>query len=155
MLEPPRRRVLSTRVLGTVAFLILAVAVVFAVRGSLHSPGVRPRQPVVIEQEAPGENGTARAERLAAVDSSEKTAWVDEIPSLDMNMLTPTRREVFLRFANAQSCTCGCGFTLAACRRYDTECEVSLPRLERLRDSVSAGLLTQANGLRERPVLQR
>ncbi len=151
----PARRTFPLRLLGGIAFLLLAVAVVFAVRGSLQSSGVRPKPPAVIEQEGTEESGTARAQRLAAVDSSEKTAWVDEIPSLDMSMFTPTRREVFLRFANAQSCTCGCGFTLAACRRFDTECEVSLPRLERLRDSVSAGLLTQANGLRERPVLQR
>lgn len=137
------------RVLGFLALIVLAVAVGFAVRGALH-PAPK-RAPVVIEEGAGEESQDARAERLAAVDSSEKTAWVDEIPQFDVSKLTPPQRRLFIRFANAQSCTCGCGFTLAACRRYDSQCDVSLPRVERLRDSVAAGLLTRAEGLREPP----
>jgi len=140
----------TTRLLGGFALLVLALAVGFAVRGALHPPGKRP--PVIIEEPAGDEDPLARAERLAAVDSSQKTTWVDEIPDLDVSMLTPAQQGLFIRFANAQSCTCGCGFTLAACRRYDSLCDVSLPRVERLRDSVAAGFLTRAEGLRERPV---
>lgn len=137
------------RVLGLALLIVLAVAVGFAVRAALH-PAPR-KAPVVIEEDAGEETPEARAERLAAVDSSEKTAWVDEIPEFDVSMLTPPQQRLFIRFANAQSCTCGCGFTLAACRRYDSECDVSLPRVVRLRDSVAAGLLTRADGLREPP----
>ncbi|MEO5987953.1 MAG: hypothetical protein ABIU54_10160 [Candidatus Eisenbacteria bacterium] len=154
MTEPARRR-FPLRLLAGFAFLVFAVAVVFALRGSLQSSGARAKPLAAIGGEATEEDGMARAERLAALDSSEKTAWLDEVPGVDVSMFTPARREVFVRFANAQSCTCGCGFTLAACRRYDSECEVSLPRLERLRDSVAAGLLAHANGLRKRPVLHR
>ena len=137
------------RVLGLVLLIVLAVAVGFAVRAALY-PTPR-KAPVVIEEDAGEESRSARAERLAAVDSSEKTTWVDEIPQFDVSMLTPQQNRLFIRFANAQSCTCGCGFTLAACRRYDSECDVSLPRVERLRDSVAAGLLTRVDGLREPP----
>lgn len=154
MTEPPRRT-LASWLLGAVTCLVLAVAVIFAVRGSLQSPGVRPPPRMIAEEDAAQEDGITRAERLAAVDSSEKTTWVDDIPGIELILLPSARREVFIRFANAQSCTCGCGFTLAACRRFDSACEVSLPRLERLRDSVAAGLATRVDGLRERPIARR
>ena len=137
----------SHRVLSLLLLIVLALAVGFAVRAALHP--TQKRAPLVIEEGAGEESPNARAERLAAVDSSEKTTWVDEIPEFDVSMLTPPQRRLFIRYANAQSCTCGCGFTLAACRRYDAQCDISLPRVERLRDSVAAGLLTRAEGLRE------
>ena len=88
----------------------------------------------------------------APIDSTEiKTGWRDEVPGIDLAALAPARREVFLRYANSEMCTCGCGFTLAACRTYDTTCPVSLPRVEKLRDSVVAGRVASARGLRERP----
>lgn len=140
-----------TRLIGLLLLAIVVAAVGFAVHGALQ-PHAPKRPPMVAEPPGGEESDLARTQRLAAVDSSEKTTWVDEIPELDVSMLTPARRELFIRFANAQSCTCGCGFTLAACRRYDSLCDVSLPRVERLRDSVAAGLLTRAHGLRQRPV---
>lgn len=139
----------APRILATLGLAVLVLAVVFAVRGALHPSPKRP--PVVVEEDYALEPAVARAERLAAVDSSEKTTWVDVIPGLDVAMLSPVQHERFIRFANAQSCTCGCGFTLAACRRYDSLCDVSLPRVERLRDSVAAGHLTNVEGLRAPP----
>jgi len=148
-MNDPHKPRASHRVLGLLLLIVLAVAVGFAVRAALY-PAPK-RAPLVIEEGAGEESPTARLERLAAVDSSQKTTWVDEIPEFDVSMLTPPQRRLLIRYANAQSCTCGCGFTLAACRRYDSQCDVSLPRVERLRDSVAAGLLTRAEGLREPP----
>ena len=86
------------------------------------------------------------------VDSTElKSRWTDEVRGVDLSDLAPERREVFLRFANAERCTCGCGFTLAACRAYDLTCPVSLPRVESLLDSVRSGRIASVRGLRERP----
>jgi hypothetical protein len=88
----------------------------------------------------------------AAPDSAEiKSRWVDEVPGFDLEDLSPARREIFVRFANAQRCTCGCGYTLAACRVYDSTCEVSTPRVQALLDSVRAGRIASASGIRERP----
>src|SRR5204862_1231892 len=56
--------------------------------------------------------------------------WTDDARGVDLSVLTPAKREIFLRFANAERCTCGCGYTLAACRAYDLTCPVSLPRSE-------------------------
>lgn len=151
MTETPRGPA-GPRILGLLALAVLATAVVFAIRSAWHpGAGSRRSAPVIIEEPL-AEDSAARALRLAAVDSSQKTTWVDEIPGLDVSMLAPARREILIRHANAQSCTCGCGFTLAACRRYDADCDVSLPRVERLRDSVAAGWITSTAGLRERPV---
>jgi len=93
-----------------------------------------------------------RALAPAADDSAAiKTRWVDEVPNFDLSDLSPKRREIFIRFANAERCTCGCGYTLAACRVYDSSCEVSTPRVQALLDSVRAGRITSAEGVRKRP----
>jgi len=80
-----------------------------------------------------------------------RVRWVDDVKGLEFADLDPRRREVFLRFANARSCTCGCGYTLAGCRAYDPTCEVSLPLAQALLDSVRSGAVSSARGLRERP----
>lgn len=98
-----------------------------------------------------GEDVIGRALRLAAIDSTRKTAWVDDIPDLELAALSPAARTTFLRIANARRCGCGCGFTLAGCRRFDTECEVSGPRASALFDSVRAGQITGADGFPEGP----
>jgi len=80
-----------------------------------------------------------------------KTRWVDEVPGFDLAGLDSARREIFVRFANAERCTCGCGYTLAACRAFDSSCEVSAPRVQSLLDSVRAGRIRSAKGIRTRP----
>ena len=80
-----------------------------------------------------------------------KTRWVDEVPGFDLAGMDSARREIFVRFANAERCTCGCGYTLAACRAYDSSCEVSTPRVQSLLDSVRAGRIRSAAGIRKRP----
>ena len=115
-----------------------------------------PRAPQT--EEAPGagleppDDAIHQALRGAAADSTEiKTRWVDEVPNFDLTGLDASQREIFIRFANAERCTCGCGYTLAACRVYDSSCEVSTPRVQALLDSVRAGRITSAAGIRRRP----
>lgn len=97
------------------------------------------------------EDPVARALRLAGIDSTRKNEWVDEIPDVDAASLSADRRERFVRLANTERCPCGCGFTLAACRRFDPTCEESAPRVAALFDSVAAGHYDRADGLRARP----
>ena len=100
-----------------------------------------------------GEDVVGRALRLAARDTTHKHKedWVDDIPDLDLAALTPGQRETFTRIANGRRCTCGCGYTLAGCRRFDSQCETSGPRASALYDSVRAGKITRADGFPERP----
>ena len=112
-------------------------------------PGPAPPR-AALEDESP-EDSVQRALRLAGVDSTKKNEWVDEIPGADVSGLTSKQAAVFIRFANAERCTCGCGFTLAACRRFDSTCDVSGPRVTALLDSVARGLVADARGLRQRP----
>ena len=98
-----------------------------------------------------GEDVVARALRLAAIDTTKKKEWVEDIPDLDLASLSPGAREVFLRIANGRRCRCGCGFTLAGCRRFDSECDVSGPRAQALFDSVRTGKVASAEGFPERP----
>jgi hypothetical protein len=92
-----------------------------------------------------------RALEQAADSAAIRARWVDEINGLDLTGLDTAKREVFIRFANAERCTCGCGYTLAGCRAYDPTCEVSLPIVEALLDSVRRGLVRDTRGIRPRP----
>jgi thiol-disulfide isomerase/thioredoxin len=51
-----------------------------------------------------------------------------ELPGVDMTSLTPAQRTVALHRMNEESCTCGCKYTLAQCRIYDSACPVSKKR---------------------------
>lgn len=138
------------RLLIVLGLAVMAGLTAWALRGSfdqpVRAPGVTADEPVPEGDE----DVVARALRLAQVDSTQKTRWVDDIPELELSTLNPGSREVFLRIANGRKCTCGCGFTLAACRRYDDQCDVSGPRARALFDSVKAGSIRSAAGFRER-----
>ncbi|MBI1796254.1 MAG: hypothetical protein HY076_00845 [Candidatus Eisenbacteria bacterium] len=79
-----------------------------------------------------------------------KQRWIDDVRGVDVTALDSRQRELFLRFANARECTCGCGYTLAGCKASDMTCEVSGAALAALRDSVRAGRITSARGIRAR-----
>ena len=48
-----------------------------------------------------------------------------ELPGVDLSKLTPEQKTVALHKFNAETCNCGCKFTLAQCRIYDRNCDVS------------------------------
>jgi thiol-disulfide isomerase/thioredoxin len=50
------------------------------------------------------------------------------LPGVDMSKLSPEQRDAALHKFNAESCTCGCKFTLAQCRIYDSACQISQKR---------------------------
>jgi thiol-disulfide isomerase/thioredoxin len=64
-----------------------------------------------------------------------------ELPGVDLSKLTPEQRIVALRRFNAETCTCGCKFTLAQCRIYDHNCPVSGPRTAKIVTEVARGQL--------------
>ena len=141
--------------------LVLYLAVQFAMQWRRPHPSAPAPAAGLTAGETAGTD-TAATDRLIAralrqvpdapPDSTEiKTGWRDEVRGIDLAVFTPKQREIFVRMANAQACTCGCGFTLAACRENDLTCPVSLPRVEALRDSVLAGYVKSAAGLRARP----
>ncbi|MGH7731429.1 MAG: hypothetical protein ACRENJ_09295, partial [Candidatus Eiseniibacteriota bacterium] len=102
----------------------------------------------------PGERAIDQALEQAApaVDSTAiKQRWVDEVRGVDVSGLDARRLELFLRYANAEQCTCGCGYTLAGCRASDMTCDVSGGRIGALLDSIRAGHITSARAIRARP----
>jgi hypothetical protein len=136
-----------SRTLVTVLLVCLAFGLRLALMEMLRRPARRATTVVTPTGESDGE----RRQRLAGIPASRKTEWVDVVPGVDLGRLPAERREVFLRRVNSEHCSCGCGFTLAACRRFDSTCDVSGPRVDALLDSVVAGLASGADGLRERP----
>ena len=89
--------------------------------------------------------------RRALASDKEKSRWVDKVPGVDVSALSQRQLDVFLSAANTQRCTCGCGYTLAGCRVYDSSCQKSAARVSALFDSVKTGRMRDASGLRARP----
>jgi thiol-disulfide isomerase/thioredoxin len=50
------------------------------------------------------------------------------LPGVDLTKLSPEQRNAALHKFNAESCTCGCKYTLAQCRIYDPGCQTSQKR---------------------------
>jgi len=48
-----------------------------------------------------------------------------ELPGVDLTKLSPEQKTVALHKFNAETCNCGCTFTLAQCRIYDRNCQTS------------------------------
>jgi len=61
-----------------------------------------------------------------------------ELPGVDLSKLTPEQKTVALHKFNAESCTCGCGFTLAQCRIYDRDCQTSKTAVSKILRALTA-----------------
>jgi hypothetical protein len=139
------------RWIAPIAIVVLIAGLSAAWWGSRLPRPSRPPVPPDVNLD-PAEGVIHDALRQAGADSAAiKMRWVDEVPGFDLAGLEPRRREIFIRFANAERCTCGCGYTLAACRVYDSTCEVSAPRVQALLDSVRAGSIKSVAGIRKPP----
>jgi thiol-disulfide isomerase/thioredoxin len=62
-----------------------------------------------------------------------------ELPGVDLSKLTPEQKQVALHRFNAETCKCGCQFTLAQCRIYDRNCAPSKARTEKIVAEISHG----------------
>ena len=51
---------------------------------------------------------------------------------MDLSLLTADQRNAALKRLNEESCDCGCGLTIAACRINDSTCAVSPKLAERI-----------------------
>jgi len=147
----PLRVLVLLGVLGVIAVAAWSLRGSFSMPVREHASDAGAVAPLPGSDADTGEDVVARALRLAGIDTTRKKQWVEDIPDLELATLAPAARETFLRIANGRRCTCGCGFTLAGCRRFDSECDKSGPRARALFDSVRAGLLTSADGFPERP----
>jgi thiol-disulfide isomerase/thioredoxin len=59
------------------------------------------------------------------------------LPGVNTEGLTPEQRASALHKFNAETCTCGCQFTLAQCRIYDPACRISMDRTAAIVKEVS------------------
>jgi len=62
-----------------------------------------------------------------------------DLPDVDMKDLTPVQKAVVLKRLNSESCTCGCGLTIAQCRINDTTCPVSRKLAAQVAREVKSG----------------
>jgi len=61
-----------------------------------------------------------------------------ELPGVDLSKLSPEQKKIALHRFNADSCTCGCKYTLAQCRVWDSACAVSKAATEKIIAALSA-----------------
>lgn len=60
------------------------------------------------------------------------------LPGVNTAGLTPQQRAAALHKFNAETCTCGCKYTLAQCRLYDPNCQISKDRTAAIVKEVSS-----------------
>lgn len=68
------------------------------------------------------------------------------LPGVDLSKLTDEQKKIALRRFNAETCTCGCKFTLAQCRIWDSACAVSKAATEKIIAKISAPPHQPGNG---------
>jgi thiol-disulfide isomerase/thioredoxin len=89
----------------------------------------------------------ASIEYVEADDANRKlikeAAQATKIPGLDLEALTPAARTAVLQQLNTDTCTCGCGLTLAACRINDPGCSISLPIAQKIVEDAAAAAARQ------------
>ncbi|MGC1621156.1 MAG: TlpA disulfide reductase family protein [Candidatus Acidiferrum sp.] len=61
-----------------------------------------------------------------------------ELPGVNLSKLTAEQKKIALHRFNAETCTCGCKFTLAQCRIWDSACAVSKAATEKIIAKLSA-----------------
>jgi thiol-disulfide isomerase/thioredoxin len=66
-------------------------------------------------------------------------AQATDIPGVDLASLAPAQKTTALKRLNEESCSCGCGLTIAQCRINDSTCAVSPPLAEKIVAEVRAG----------------
>ncbi|HVB58095.1 MAG TPA: TlpA disulfide reductase family protein [Candidatus Acidoferrales bacterium] len=66
-------------------------------------------------------------------------ALATELPGVDLKGLTPAQRAAVLKRLNSETCTCGCGLTLAECRINDTSCPISAKLATEVVQEVKSG----------------
>ena len=71
-----------------------------------------------------------------------------ELPGINLSKLTPEQKIVALHKFNAETCTCGCGYTLAQCRIYDRDCKTSQAATAKI---IAALAATPRTPSREKP----
>jgi peroxiredoxin len=60
-----------------------------------------------------------------------------ELPGVDLSKLTPEQKVVALHKFNAEGCNCGCQYTLAQCRIYDRNCQISKAATGKIVDALA------------------
>ena len=68
------------------------------------------------------------------------------LPGVDLSPLSPDQRDAALHKFNAESCDCGCKFTLAQCRIYDPPCQISQRRTAEIVKEVAKASSTPSSG---------
>jgi len=66
-------------------------------------------------------------------------AQATDIPGLELDKLTPAQKTSALKRLNSDSCTCGCGLTVAQCRINDPSCQTSLPIAKKIVEEARQG----------------
>lgn len=81
---------------------------------------------------------------MAKVETFEDTGEVflkhadraTELPGVDLSKLTAEQKNAALHRFNADNCTCGCEYTLAQCRIWDSACAVSRAATEKIVEEI-------------------
>lgn len=70
--------------------------------------------------------------------NDDDVAQIKEIPGVDLSQVPEAKRGEVLNALNSDSCTCGCGLSVAKCRLDDPTCAISPPLAKKIVERVLA-----------------
>lgn len=70
--------------------------------------------------------------------NDDDVAQIKEIPGVDLSQVPEAKRGDVLNALNSESCTCGCGLSVAKCRMDDPTCAISPPLAKKIVERVLA-----------------
>lgn len=70
--------------------------------------------------------------------NDDDVAQIKEIPGVDLSQVPDAKRGDVLSALNSESCTCGCGLSVAKCRMDDPTCAISPPLAKKIVERVLA-----------------
>jgi thiol-disulfide isomerase/thioredoxin len=115
----------------------LPTSFIIDARGRVVQKHIGLRDPELYEMEVRALLGLPISARVETFDDTgeiflKHANRASELPGVDMTSLTPAQKTVALHRMNEESCTCGCQYTLAQCRIYDSACHISRERTAKI-----------------------
>ncbi len=70
--------------------------------------------------------------------NDDDVSQIKDIPGVDLSQVPEGKRGEVLNALNSESCTCGCGLSVAKCRIDDPSCTISPPLAKTIVERVLA-----------------
>jgi thiol-disulfide isomerase/thioredoxin len=115
----------------------LPTSFIIDAQGRIMQKHIGLRDPVLYETEVRALLGLPIQARVETFEDTgeiflQHANRASQLPGVDMSKLNAAQKTVALHRLNEETCTCGCKYTLAQCRIFDSACHISKERSDKI-----------------------